>query len=318
MPLPSPFLPATPHSAPWRDGWRRAGIVGLALCATAAGCRHLAGVPAFDTTLIDGSRLDAALPAGFGWKNDLPHRSVIRAGQLVIQADFALAEQHRLFRELEGLRTEVSQDLGLPVSDEPVHLYLFADPATYDAFAARHFPSFPVRRAFFIETDTTLAVFATWQDRIAEDLRHETTHGYLHAVVPDMPLWLDEGIAEHYELPRGHDGLHVHHAAHLSGRFLEGTWRLDLERLESLDAAGAMTQDHYAEAWAWVHWFLHTTPERRRILQEYLADLRRDGTATPLSARLAALEGTPATTRAAVAAHVEGLARRTVPPTPGE
>lgn len=298
-----------------RSRLRWAGV--FLASGTLAGCRHLSGVPALDRSLIDGSHLDAAIPAGFGWKNDLPHRSVIRAGQLVIQADFALAEQHRLFRELEGLREEVSQDLGLPASDEPVHLYLFADPATYDAFAARHFPSFPVRRAFFIETDTTLAVFATWQDRIAEDLRHETTHGYLHAVVPGMPLWLDEGIAEHYELPRGEHGRHAHHAAHLSGRFLEGTWRLDLERLEALDSAGRMTQDHYAEAWAWVHWLLHTTPARRTILQEYLADLRRDGAATPLSARLAMLEGTPATTRAAVTAHVESLARGT-PPAPAE
>jgi len=287
-----------------------AAVVAAVLAVLAVGCGHLVGLRALDDAVRDAGRLEAPFPPPFGWKDDVPDRSLVRAGQLVIQADFALAEQHRLFRELESLRAEVSQDLGLPVSDEPVRLYLFSDPARYDAFAARHFPAFPVRRAFFIETDTTLAVFAAWQDRIAEDLRHETTHGYVHAVVPSVPLWLDEGIAEHYELPRIEQGRHVHHAAHLSGRFLEGTWRMDLERLETLGAAGEMTQDHYAEAWAWVHWMLHTTPARRRILQEYLADLRRDGTAAPLSYRLRSLEGPPGETAAAVAAHVEEIARR--------
>jgi len=306
-----PSSPSAARRAPVPGERRAAATLALVatLVASAVGCARLAGLQALDAAVRDVPHLDAAFPAPFGWQEDVPDRSVVHAGQLVIQADFALAEQHRLVRELESLRAQVSQDLGLPVSDEPVRLYLFSDPAKYDAFAARHFPSFPVRRAFFIETDTTLAVFAAWQDRIAEDLRHETTHGYLHAVVPAVPLWLDEGIAEYEELPRGDQGRHAHHAAHLSGRFLEGTWRLDLERLEALSSAGEMTQDHYAEAWAWVHWMLHTTPARRRILQEYLADLRRDGTAAPLSFRLATLEGPPAATSAAVAAHVEEIAR---------
>ncbi len=307
MPLPASRRPPSPTACP------RAALVALLVSAAAiAGCRHLAAVGAIDGTILEGAALDGTRfdAAPFGWKEDVPSTSSVRAGQLVIQADFNLAEQHRLFRDLEALRAEVSQDLGLPISDEPVRLYLFSDPARYDAFAARHFPGFPVRRAFFIETDTTLAVFAPWQDRIAEDLRHETTHGYVHAVVPTVPLWLDEGIAEHYELPRGAEGTHAHHAAHLSGRFLEGTWRIDLARLESLASAGEMTQDHYAEAWAWVHWLLHTTPARRRVLQEYLADLRRDGGSAPLSRRLAAAEGPLAEIQAAVAAHVEEIARR--------
>ncbi len=58
-------------------------------------------------------------------------------------------------------------------------------------------PSFPARRAFFVETDTRLAVYAYWGDRIAEDLRHEVAHGYLHACVPadsalaGRGLWLN-------------------------------------------------------------------------------------------------------------------------------
>ena len=263
--------------------------VAMALCL-AAGCAHVAVVPSL---------------AG---NSDLPNRAEVVAGQLVIHADFPLPEQHRLVRDLETLRTDVSQELGLPISDEPVHLYLFENTARYDAFAARHFPNFPVRRAFFVETDTTLSVFAPWQDRIAEDLRHETTHGYVHAVVPTIPLWLDEGISEYFELPRGEEGTHADHIAHLSGRLLEGTWRIDLARLESLRSAGELSQDHYAESWCWVHWLLHSTPARRKILQDYLADLRRDGQTAPLSARLVQAEGSPAARDASVRKHLESLA----------
>lgn len=272
-----------------------AGIVGCAPVALRSGW-HAASLPGLAATL--------SLPGDV----PLPSRSEVTAGQLVIRADFPIAGQHRLVRELDGLRTDVSQELGLPVSDEPVHLYLFESAERYDEFVARHYPGFPARRAFFVETDTTLSVFAAWQDRIAEDLRHETTHGYVHAVVPRVPLWLDEGIAEFFETPRSGQGLHQGHAAHLAGRMLEGTWRPDLQRLEAVSTAGEMTQDHYAESWCWVHWLLRTTPERRTLLQNYLADVRRDPATAPLSERIRRELPDAATAADDVKRHVADLA----------
>jgi hypothetical protein len=267
--------------------------------ALVAGCAHLATAPTWDGGL---PRAWPGPPAA-----GLPSRSQVEAGQLVIHADFPLAGQHRLVRELDGMRVEVSQKLGLPISDEPVHLYLFENPERYEAFVAARFPTFPARRAFFVETDTTLSVFAAWQDRVAEDLRHETTHGYVHAVVPAVPLWLDEGIAEYFELPQSGQGRHEQHLAHLAGRLIEGTWRPDMTRMESLTAAGEMSQDHYAEAWCWVHWLLGA-PERQVVLQEYLADLRRDPATPPLSVRLRQAIGNDGSV--ALKTHVETLAAR--------
>ena len=34
------------------------------------------------------------------------------------------------------------------------------------------------------------------------DLRHECTHALLHAVLPAVPLWLDEGLAKYFEVQR--------------------------------------------------------------------------------------------------------------------
>jgi hypothetical protein len=279
------------------------GLLAAILACGAAGCARLAVGPAIGVAALQGATV-----APWNKAPDLPQRSEIRAGQLVLHADFPLAERHRIIRDLEQLRVDVSQALDMPISDEPVHLYLFESPERYDAFVARQFPTFPARRAFFVETDTTLAVFAAWQDRVAEDLRHETTHGYVHAVVPTVPLWLDEGIAEYFEVPRAEAGLHRGHVAHLAGRILEGTWRPDLARMEALASAGELSQDHYAEAWCWVHWMLQTTPDRRRLLQDHLAAIRRDTAAPPLSLALRHAPGMPADLAAAIRGHVEALA----------
>ncbi len=289
----------------------------LLVAVGAAGCAHTLVTFDPDGRPLLWQRFDqsvqvaeAAGLANVFTSTDLPQRTERRVGQLHIHADFPLAGQHRLIRELDNLRVSISQQLDLPISDEPIHLYLFADLEDYQGFVRRHFPQFPTRRACFVETDTTLAVFAAWQERIAEDLRHETTHGYLHAVVPGLPLWLDEGLAEFFELPEASVGLHERHAAHLAGRLLEGTWQPQLERLEALEDAAAMSQDHYAEAWCWVHWLLRTTPERRQLLERYLTDLRHDPITAPLSVRLREAEGPPTVTTAAIRQHLELAAAR--------
>jgi hypothetical protein len=77
--------------------------------------------------------------------------------------------------------------------------------------------------------------------------------------------------------------------------------------MEALASAGELSQDHYAEAWCWTHWLLNTTPQRRRLLQDYLADVRREGQTAPLSARLRHTEGLGTDLAATLRAHLESL-----------
>ena len=202
----------------------------------------------------------------------LPGAHRVERGQMVVRSDFPLASKHRLLAELEQLGDRISDELALPRSDEPIHVYLFRDAANYYDFVHRQFPAFPLRRAFFIESDTRLNVYAHWGDHVAVDLRHEVAHGYLHSVVPDLPLWLDEGLAEYFELPRGYDGVHESHVR---------------PRLESMQAVESMTQRDYAEAWAWVHLLLRGDPPRRSVLRQYLDGLRSTKSPEPLTAVLA-------------------------------
>ncbi|MFV1964846.1 MAG: DUF1570 domain-containing protein [Pirellulaceae bacterium] len=218
----------------------------------------------------------------------LPSQSSVVRDQLVVHSDFELPRRHRLIEELTALRIDMGMKLDLPVSDEPIHVYLFDDVDTYQRYMKSQFPDFPERRAFFVESDTLLSIYAFWGDRVAEDLRHELTHGYLHSVTPNVPLWLDEGIAEFYETPRGLQGLNEAHFEMLRNRSRNGIWQPDLLHLESVSSVAEMTQQEYAEAWLWVHFLLDTSPGRSGMVQSYLAELRRTATAPPFSQILTA------------------------------
>lgn len=224
-----------------------------------AGLTFGAGCASFQTPwLLDGNpRADSRSPE-----------------RLVIHRDAALpadetAEQP-LLAELKSLGEVMQQRLDLPDSQQPIHVFLFATPESYRRFLHQRFPAFPDRRAFFVESDGQLLVGAAWSERIAEDLRHEVAHGYLHAAVGHVPLWLDEGLAEYFETPPEAEGFHRPHLTLLREEHRQGRWRPDLARLERLTAAEEMTQTYYAESWAWVHWCLHVDEEHRRLLQAAL------------------------------------------------
>ncbi|HUT89387.1 MAG TPA: DUF1570 domain-containing protein [Thermoguttaceae bacterium] len=235
----------------------------------------------------------------------LPAGQTVVRDQLVVHSDFRLTASHRLIEELAARRIDLKNRLGVPLSDEPIHVYLFEDANRFEAFVRLYYPEFPPRRAYFLETDTRLEVYAQWGDRVAEDLRHEVTHGYLHSVVPNLPLWLDEGLAEYFEVPRGSRGLNRRHLAELVGRLQLGQWEPDLKRLEAFDRPFDMTQDDYAEAWAWAHFLLESSPDHGRVLHEYFLALRRHGSAEPISERLSRCLAEP---EAALVEHVERTA----------
>ncbi|MEO2045957.1 MAG: DUF1570 domain-containing protein [Pirellulales bacterium] len=211
---------------------------------------------------------------------------------LIIHCDFVLPQQSRLVDQLVQQRSVLSEKLNLTLTSEPVHIYLFADEQAYYQFLSRQFPDFPPRRALFVETDTQLAIYAFWGSHVIEDLRHEVTHGYLHGSgflygsKGQLPLWLDEGLAEYFEVGRSYQGLHKKHAAFLQQQYLASSWHPNLARLESLQSASKMTQQDYAESWAWVHFLLETSPERQSLLGQYFADLRNSPTNDALSHRI--------------------------------
>jgi len=212
------------------------------------------------------------------------HRLVHRS--LVIHSDFPIGANHPMLEELIAERNALSERLRISVPAEPIPVYLFERADTYHAFIGHRFPEFPRRRAFFVETDGRPAIYAYFGRRVAEDLRHEVAHAYLHAAVPNIPLWLDEGLAEYFEVPAGRHGFHALHVSRLATLLDMAVWRPELRRLEAIASVDHMTQDDYAEAWAWVHFLLETSAVRRSRLRDYVHDLQAGGSVAPLSDRL--------------------------------
>ena len=210
----------------------------------------------------------------------LPEEHLLQAGQLEIHSDFQLPETHRLVTELVAQRRDLANLLGVEPSDEPIHVFLFEKDDDYQQYMSNQHPDFPARRALFVKTDTQLKVYASWHPRVAEDLRHEVTHGYLHSAVNNVPLWLDEGLAEFFEAGRGKQGSHSPHIHLLKTRLKQGKWSPDLHRLEAIDEAEALSRMDYAESWLWVHFLLFNQSVRdQHLVQAHLIQLRKQGSA---------------------------------------
>lgn len=224
---------------------------------------------------------------------ELPGESEVRRERLVVHCNFPLPQHHRLLDELVLLHDRVMAELALPPSKKTIHVYIFETAAQYRKYVDAKLPQAPERRACFVDDDESLVVYTHWNDFIAIDLRHEVTHGYLHSVIDHLPLWLDEGLAEYFEVDRDSRGFNLSHRRLLQHRRVEDNWRPDLERLEEVEVASDMGQMHYAESWAWTHFLLRSNPQRRQFLQDYLARLRMSGEAPPVSTLVGTLADKP-------------------------
>jgi hypothetical protein len=222
-----------------------------------------------------------------------PSKYSLRVSQYVFLSDFELKKDLPLFEDLADLREQVYRELQLPASTSVVQVFLFEDRDRYDRFIHAKYPDLPKRRAFFVAQPRTggedLYVYTYWSDRLREDLRHELTHALLHSVLKDVPLWLDEGLAEYFELPPEAKGVNARHLEQLR---LTG-FKPDLARLEQLGQVQQMAPPEYREAWAWVHLMLRDRPEAKTVLLAYLAQLRTNPAPGPLQPRLAAVYPAP-------------------------
>jgi hypothetical protein len=106
----------------------------------------------------------------------------------------------------------------------------------------------------------------------------------LHCVLKDVPLWLDEGLAEYFELPPGTDGVNPQHLELIR----KGPFSPDLARLEQMHQVAQMSPAEYREAWAWVHLMLRGPAGGKSALLAYLQQLRVTPSPGALQPRLAA------------------------------
>lgn len=218
----------------------------------------------------------------------LPVKHTVRSEQMLVVSDVELRKDHPLIQDLVQLRQDVAQELQLPLEGRDVNVYVFADKARYQRYLDKTYPGLPSRRAYFVGTPRELAVYTFWGENIQEDLRHEFTHGLLHAQLKEVPLWLDEGLAEYFEIPRGTPQSVNHEYARRLNIAVANNWLPDLERLESMQEVAQMQRADYQEAWAWVHFLLHHSDDSRMVLLNHLQELRENPHPAPLSVQVRA------------------------------
>ena len=215
-----------------------------------------------------------------------PVQHTVSTPHFVIQSNFRILKDAPLVRELDTLRQQITETLSLPRQRDPVVVYLFSDEESYRRYMHATWPNLPPRRAYFVGTSRELSIYSFHSPHVREDLRHEFTHGLLHASLNSVPLWLDEGLAEYFEVEGPDAGTpHKTHVQNLQSARAEG-WNPSLYQLEQLSDFRKMTQRDYAESWGWVHFMLHDTDATRATLVEYVAELESKSVAGALMPRL--------------------------------
>ncbi|MBN1854959.1 MAG: hypothetical protein JW829_19650 [Pirellulales bacterium] len=207
-------------------------------------------------------------------------------GPFVCRANFSLDSYQSLFGELALLERELIRTLAIEKAQIPIEVYLFSDRATYETYLRQLYPSVPYRRALFVRSGNLGRVFAYRADALPVDLRHECTHALMHASQPMVPLWLDEGLAEYFEVPEHQRAFDSPHLASLRWNMRFGMIP-SLRMLEAKSDLSEMGGLEYRFSWAWAHFMLHGPVDAHRELVYFLADARRGKPPGLLSSRLA-------------------------------
>ena len=206
-------------------------------------------------------------------------------GPFQFHATFPLDSMEPVFRDLSSLEQELQRTLAVPPARRTVDVFLFDNEQSYRQTVTELYPRVPYRRALFVQRSGQGSVYAFWQPELAIDLRHECTHALLHANLPMVPLWLDEGLAEYFEMPERERAFQHPHLSKLRWNLFFGMVR-DVDSLESCQQIGDMGGEEYRFAWAWVHFMLHGPLPAHRVLVHYLRDIQRGNPPGKLSERL--------------------------------
>ena len=192
-------------------------------------------------------------------------------GGLQVLADF-VPRQVDFFEQLVQLREDLRRALELRLASTPLRILLFQDRATMRSYLRRTLPSAPDRRALFVHQSQASTIYASKGPSLEEDLRHEFTHALLHSTIRAVPLWLDEGLAEYFEVTPARRTRRQDYLGMVRQQLARGE-PVSLASLEQIRQVDQMQRPHYRQAWAWVHFLLHGCPAGHDELVRFLGDL---------------------------------------------
>lgn len=119
------------------------------------------------------------------------------------------------------------------------------------------------------------------EEETLQTMTHEAFHEYLHAIVPAVPIWMDEGMGEYVSGIKVEDARVVSDGGLLKGRLrplqlaLESGWEgfpFDFVFWEPKELFYQLVPElQYAQAWSMVHFFVHgQNGKYRPLLDRYI------------------------------------------------
>lgn len=170
--------------------------------------------------------------------------------------------------ELKALRKELSNVVSVESANTPVELIIFRSHSSYQKYLKSSLPDALQRRAIFYRRGDTFQIYSWNHRELIKDLRHEYTHALLHQVLPYVPLWVDEGLAEYFE---DRPGTRLKSSRFASVKWKARTgWKPSLTGLERIPSASRMSQQNYMDSWAWVAYLLNDSPDSFTTFRAYL------------------------------------------------
>jgi hypothetical protein len=209
------------------------------------------------------------------------------SGLFTFRSEFVLSEKTTatLVREVALLQSDVLDTLSLEPTNLPIEVNLFSNRNTYRQYLLPRVPQGVNRTALFVQGTDMGRVYVYRHASYDVDVRHESTHAVLHNALPYVPIWLDEGLAEYFEVSASLRSKGNPHLGPLRRSTFFG-WKPNLERLETNKDIADMSADDYREAWAWVHFMLHGPDAAQQVLKAHLQVIHNGDVAGPLHKRL--------------------------------
>jgi tetratricopeptide (TPR) repeat protein len=205
----------------------------------------------------------------------------LRTANFTLFTDAGERNTRRIAADLERLRDVLAQlapgvALNAPV---PTYIFVFKNASAFAPYQRIWAGKPLVSGGYFLSTE--LANYVAVNGDVRGDERAIIYHEYLHYVLrnqyANLPLWLNEGLAEYYstfEVAGDEAKIGLPIAEHVA-------WlrRNPLIPLASLFAIGESSPEYnessqrgafYAESWALVHYLISGSPQRRQQAAEYL------------------------------------------------
>jgi hypothetical protein len=237
-----------------------------------------AGVPAGLLAPIDAVLVRAA--RGPAWAESFEFKSrnyLVRSDhsqKLCADAAQALEQSLSLYNRVLG-RPE-----GAGTGQTLYGVYLFSGLSGYLGYAEALFGSTPYNTAGLYSPVLKQLLIWNLPDREAmlRTVRHEGFHQYLDRMLPETPVWLNEGTAEYFETAVLAGGRVEHGTpvrSHIMLLTAKQTEWVPLDELIHMGRAEFYKQSsrNYAQSWALVHYLLQGGRDERKLYQDYFEAL---------------------------------------------